>query len=203
MEFGSKKFEQEGRESRITEPGSPDQVAMFVDLERCIGCFGCEVSCKLEHDLPVGPRRMRVMQVGPKEAGGKLMTLYLPMNCMHCEKPACVEVCPTGAMQKRSDGIVFVDEKVCIGCKSCIIACPSGSPQYNAKTGKVTKCDYCMERVDAGLWPSCATKCAMKALSFGNINELSTVTREKMARRFGEMFFAEKEAKENLVKIKR
>ncbi|NOZ82966.1 MAG: 4Fe-4S dicluster domain-containing protein, partial [Euryarchaeota archaeon] len=100
---------------------------MLIDLKRCIGCFSCETSCKLEHELEMGPRLIRVIQVGPREIRGRIRTLYIPMPCFHCSPAACVESCPTGAMQKRSkDGIVFVDSEKCIGCKRCMQACPFG-----------------------------------------------------------------------------
>ncbi|MDI6800280.1 MAG: 4Fe-4S binding protein [Actinomycetota bacterium] len=184
--FAEKSVDIEGRESRVTLRGSSDQWNMIHDQERCIGCFGCEVHCKLEHNVPVGPRLVRMMQVGPKMVGGKLKTAFLTMRCNHCEKAACTQVCPTGAMQKRDDGIVFSDENACIGCKACIEACPFGAPQFNPQTKKIIKCDYCMERVDRGLWPACATKCAAKALYFGDVNELSTIMRERTAREVAE-----------------
>jgi DMSO reductase iron-sulfur subunit len=184
--FAQKSLPIEGREARVTLRGVSNRWDMIHDIERCIGCFGCEVHCKLEHDLPVGPRLVRVMQVGPKVVGGKLKTVFVAMRCFHCEKPVCVSVCPTEAMQKRQDGIVFVDEGTCIGCKTCIEACPYGAPQFNPKTKKVVKCDYCKDRVDRGLWPACATKCSAKALYFGDINELSTIQRQRRAREIAE-----------------
>lgn len=186
MEEGfGKKVHIEGREARVTLKGGA-QWQMIHDEERCIGCFGCEVHCKLEHDLPVGPRRIRIIQVGPKVVGGRLKTVFVAMRCFHCERPACVSVCPTSAMQKRDDGIVWVDEDACIGCLVCIEACPYGAPQFNPKTNKITKCDYCKDRVDKGLWPSCATKCSSKALYFGDINKFLTITRERKARLIAE-----------------
>lgn len=176
-----------GRQSRTTlESGNTPMYHMFHDAERCIMCYSCEVHCKLENNLPVGPRLIRMIQVGPKVVGGRLKSQFVYLSCHHCDPAACVSACPTGAMQKRADGIVFVDEKACIGCKTCITACPWGSPQYNPKTKKVVKCNYCMERVDRGLWPACAQMCATHCLYFGNINEYASVLRERYARRIAE-----------------
>ena len=76
---------------------------------------------------------------------------FVFMPCYHCEDPWCVRACPTGAMQKREkDGIVFVESPLCVGCKSCIAACPWGVPQWDPATNKVVKCDYCKDRIDVG-----------------------------------------------------
>ncbi|STP19912.1 anaerobic dimethyl sulfoxide reductase subunit B [Escherichia coli] len=75
---------------------------------------------------------------------------YLSISCNHCDDPACTKVCPSGAMHKREDGFVVVDEDVCIGCRYCHMACPYGAPQYNAEKGHMTKCDGCYSRVARG-----------------------------------------------------
>lgn len=161
---------------------TPDHLSMYVDLKRCIGCFACETSCKHEHDLPMGPRLMRLIQVGPKKVGRHTKTIYYPMNCFHCGNAPCIPACPTGAMIKREDnGIVFVDSDKCIGCKQCIQACPFGAPQYDTRSGKVIKCDFCMDRVDKGLQPACVVKCSADCLYFGNWDYISTYMREKQA----------------------
>jgi Fe-S-cluster-containing dehydrogenase component len=131
---------------------------LFQDTKKCIGCHACEVQCKANKNLPIGPRLCQIVQVGPKMIGGLPRAAYIFMPCFHCENPWCVAACPTGAMQQRSsDGIVFVDHSLCVGCKTCISACPWGAPQWNPETGRVVKCDYCMDRVDQGLKPACVT----------------------------------------------
>ncbi len=141
-----------------------------VNAADCIGCFSCAVACKLEHDFPAGPRPFKVIQAGPLagegEAGDDRMH-FLPVTCYHCDRPACVAACPTGAMQKRHDGIVFSDIDLCIGCQTCAAACPFGVPELNPANGKIAKCDGCRDRVDVGLWPACAMACPTDALLFG------------------------------------
>jgi Fe-S-cluster-containing dehydrogenase component len=91
-------------------------------------------------------------------------------------------------MQKRSkDGIVFVDSNLCVGCKSCMSACPWGAPQWNSETGKVVKCDYCMERVDAGLKPACVTICTTHCLHFEEAEKMPAIRRERYARNVAEL----------------
>jgi Fe-S-cluster-containing dehydrogenase component len=140
----------------------------LADATRCIGCSGCEAACALEHELPAGPRPVRVIRLGPWGDGDALTLSFQPTSCCHCERPACVLACPTGAMQKRADGIVFSDLTVCIGCQTCAVACPFGVPQLNPATGRIAKCDGCRARVDQGLWPACTLKCPTGALLFGS-----------------------------------
>ena len=153
------------------------------DVKKCIGCHACAVACKSHKDLPVGPKISQIIPVGPTMVGGLPRATYTFLHCFHCEKPWCVDACPTGAMQKRpSDGIVFVDPELCVGCKVCMSACPWGVPQWNPETRKAVKCDYCMDRVDQGLDPACVTVCTTRCLDFGTPNELRPVKRERYAR---------------------
>ena len=156
---------------------------LFHDSAKCIGCLSCEVHCKTNKRLPVGPRLCRVLQVGPKMVNNIPKVDFVFMPCYHCDRPWCVAACPTGAMQKRAkDGIVFVDETLCVGCKACMRACPWGAPQWNPETGKAVKCDYCMDRVDAGLKPACVTKCVTHCLHFGQPAAMVDARRERHAK---------------------
>lgn len=156
---------------------------IFQDQKRCIGCHACEVHCKTEHDVPIGLRYVRIIPVGPRVINGVPRVHFVFMPCFHCEKPWCTAVCPTGAMQKRaSDGIVFVEPSLCVGCKCCITACPWGAPQWNPTIGKVQKCDSCKDRVDAGLEPACVTGCTTSALRWVTPEEASRLKRERFAR---------------------
>ncbi len=160
--------------------GIGQSMGFLINLDRCTGCRSCEISCKMEHELPAGPiRPMRVMELGPEKVGEKLHYDFIPMNCFHCGNAPCIEACPTGAMQKRDDGIVFVDRESCIGCKQCIKTCPFGAPQYDPASGKIEKCDLCMHRIDAGLVPACSSKCPTNAILVGNILELGKLAVEQ------------------------
>ena len=153
------------------------------DEANCIGCLACEVHCKTNKDLGAGPDPCKVIALGPFDVDGHPRMRFVFMPCFHCEDPWCVRACPTGAMQKREkDGIVFVESPLCIGCKSCIAACPWGTPQWDPATNKVVKCDYCKDRVDVGLQPACVTKCVTGCLSFGVADEVPDPRRERYAR---------------------
>ncbi len=160
----------------------------LAEASRCMGCFGCEAACKMEHDLPAEPRTIRVIQVGPRGEGEDLVMSFQPTSCCHCDQPACVLACPAGAMQKRADGIVFSDLEKCIGCQTCAVACPFGHPQLNTANGKIAKCDGCRDRVDQGLWPACVQKCPTGTLIFGSparaVQEIRTKEALKVAMTF-------------------
>jgi Fe-S-cluster-containing dehydrogenase component len=111
-----------------------------------------------------------------------------PTTCCHCDRPACVLACPTGAMQQREDGVVFSDLEICIGCQTCAIACPFGVPQLNPASGKICKCDSCKDRIDQGLWPACALSCPTGALVFGEPTRVVQEIRQREALRVARSF---------------
>jgi len=156
---------------------------LFQDTKRCVNCRACEVQCKVNKQLPAGPRPTQIVTVGPKMVGGLPRAAYIFMSCFHCAEPWCVAACPTKAMQKRpEDGIVFVDHETCVGCKACVRACPWGAPQWHKEARKVVKCDYCKDRVDQGLKPACVTVCISGSLSFGeDVHELTEIRRIRHA----------------------
>nr|EFV8729252.1 dimethylsulfoxide reductase, chain B [Shigella sonnei] len=155
------------------------QYGFFIDSSRCTGCKTCELACKDYKDLTpeVSFRRIYEYAGGDwQEDNGvwhqNVFAYYLSISCNHCEDPACTKVCPSGAMHKREDGFVVVDEDVCIGCRYCHMACPYGAPQYNETKGHMTKCDGCYDRVAEGKKPICVESCPLRALDFGPIDEL-------------------------------
>jgi len=145
---------------------------MVIDLLKCIGCYGCQMSCKAEHATPPGVTLARV-EVSETGTYPNVTRVNLPLLCMQCNNPPCESVCPTKATQQRADGIVWVDEEKCIGCKYCMIACPYGARYFVEDTnayfgdqgltpyetagyahhrpGVVQKCDYCRHRLDDGM----------------------------------------------------
>lgn len=159
------------------------QYAFHFDASACNGCKACTIACKSKNDLPVGITWRRVYEYG---GGGWVQdkedrNLMIPNNiyayamsvaCMHCEKPLCAEVCPTGAITKGEDGIVVIDAEKCIGCRYCEWACPYGAPQFDEEAGNMTKCDMCQDLVEQGMVPDCVSSCVMRALDFGELEEM-------------------------------
>jgi NADH-dependent fumarate reductase subunit E len=146
-----------------------EKYVMLMDIDRCIGCMSCEVACKQEKSLfQEGPRPIKVLRFEHYEE--EQISYFMPMNCFHCDVAPCVYACPTSAMTKRDDGLVFVRDNLCIGCKACVIACPFGAISFNPETEKVVKCDFCINRLEKGLLPSCVTKCTTNCLYFVKID---------------------------------
>ena len=147
------------------------RLGFYFNQEHCLGCRACQVACKDRFDLEIGVffRRVRSFETGTYPNA----TLYhYSSACNHCETPACVANCPTGSMQKADDGTVIYDESLCIGCDTCITECPYGVPVILADKGVVGKCDSCKAFRDAGLNPVCVDACPVRALDFGDLDEL-------------------------------
>lgn len=176
---------------------------MVINLTRCVGCYACVAACKQEHFLGRDVAWNRVVIFETAELNKQIY----PTLCNHCREPHCVEVCPTGATQQREDGIVWVDQDKCIGCRSCILNCPyqvrvfneepkeyfpgQGKTPYEEMREKlypnqldtVSKCVFCMERVDPGLekglkpgvdkeaTPACVNICPGEARIFGDLDD--------------------------------
>jgi Fe-S-cluster-containing dehydrogenase component len=120
------------------------------------------------------------------------MTLHFPRSCLHCETPACVTVCPTGASYKRAeDGIVLVDEDKCIGCKLCSWACPYGAREYSPVEGVMKKCTLCIDRIyneklpEAEREPACVQVCPTRARHFGDLGDPESKVSKLVAERGG------------------
>lgn len=155
------------------------QLTLYVDTKRCMGCRACETACKLEHSLPAGPRYTMVTETEVEEDGvDKLM--FLPTPCLHCGDAPCMKACPTGAINKRSDGIVLVNQKKCIGCHECLWSCPFGIPQFGTN-GRMEKCTLCVHQIDDGGRPACVSACSAEAILYGSAEEISETLRKRYA----------------------
>lgn len=148
------------------------QLGFYVNLERCIGCRSCEATCDVTWNTPVGVSWRRV---GTVEGGDfpDFHRIFLSLACNHCDLPVCAWACPTRAYTKReTDGVVLVDPDRCIGCKMCIWACPYGAPQFDPVRRVVTKCHFCLPRLEKGQPPMCVETCPYEALDYGPMDEL-------------------------------
>lgn len=144
----------------------------YFNQDACVGCRTCQVACKDKNDLPIGIiyRKVDSFETGEFPTA---MLYHLTHSCNHCENPACVANCPTGAMYiDEEDGTTQHDDEVCIGCETCVKSCPYEVPQYLPELKITGKCDACLELRKKGEENMCVAACPMRALEFGDIDEL-------------------------------
>ena len=151
------------------------QYAIVTDLNKCVGCLACSVACKAVNSVPIGSFWNKVLRIGPNKKGGSAgypdtELYFLPVQCQHCENPACVDVCPTEASHKTADGTVQIDKEKCIGCQFCAMACPYGVRYLNEEERVVEKCTLCEQKVAQGELPQCVAQCGGMARFFGDLD---------------------------------
>jgi Fe-S-cluster-containing dehydrogenase component len=150
---------------------------MVIDLKSCSGCKACMTACKANHDIPFGEHEGReYYRIWPLEielgAYPYVIRNMTPMLCMQCQDPPCVDACPVpGAIYRREDGIVLVDQEKCDGCKLCLAACPYGALYSRADKGVVDKCTFCFEGLAEGFKPECVKACTADAMFFGDLDD--------------------------------
>lgn len=149
------------------------QDALVIDLDRCIGCRGgCQVACKNEHGIALGDARSHLYQMGPTGTYPDLEMYFLPVMCQQCADAPCAAVCPTGACYKSErDGVVYIDKDICVGCESCVRACPYGAVYVSREMRVADKCDLCAERREAGEAPACVRNCSGQAIRCGDVHD--------------------------------
>ena len=181
---------------------------LAINTGRCIGCHTCANACKMQNNVPMGMLWNRVLTEGCDIVDGavgqypNVSRAYLPVACQHCENPACLRVCPTGATHKDELGRVEIDYGKCIGCRTCMAACPYNARVFNWNEprrdpdfnygdadvpvrgkGVVEKCTLCKERTDRGDEPMCVVCCPTKARIYGDLDdpdsEVSRAIRER------------------------
>lgn len=165
---------------------------MVIDLRRCVGCYGCQLSCKAENGTPPGVFFARLLK---QEEGTypSVRQVFLPVLCNHCTDAPCVGVCPTEASHYCEGGIVDIDADKCVGCRACMMACPYNNRYFNGErawyfgeagptpyetarserhqTGVVMKCNFCQPRLAEGKLPACVANCPASARYFGDLDD--------------------------------
>ena len=172
----------------------------IIDNRKCIGCHACTTACKSEHDVAVGVNRTYVKQVEKGEFPDT-RRIFSVMRCNHCTDAPCVEICPTEALFTREDGIIDFDNNRCIGCKSCMQACPYDALYIDPDTHTAAKCNYCAHRVDVGREPACVTVCPEHAIIAGDMENPKTEISQLLARQQVKVRKPEKGTNPNLFYI--
>ncbi|HEU5381420.1 MAG TPA: 4Fe-4S dicluster domain-containing protein [Ktedonobacteraceae bacterium] len=155
--------------------------AFVIDQRKCIGCHACTVACKAEHDVPIGVYRTWVKYIEKGEFPNS-RRYFLVNRCNHCDDAPCVKICPTRALYKRPDGIVDFDAQRCIGCKSCMQACPYDALYIDPYSHTAAKCNYCAHRTEVGLEPACVVVCPEHAIIAGDLHNPASEIAQIVAR---------------------
>jgi len=176
-----------------------EHYAMLTDITRCIGCRRCEAACNTTNQLPAQPTSFEdksvfeehrrtddttytvVNRYADPRTGGPV---YRKIQCNHCLEPACASACPVGALKKSPDGPVLYNEKVCIGCRYCMTACPFYILTFeydDPVRPAIQKCFMCQStRIAKGEMPACATECPVEAITFGRRGDLIDNARQRI-----------------------
>ena len=152
----------------------------LIDQSKCIGCHACSTACKSENQVPLGVYRTWVKYT---ETGTypDVRRRFQVTRCNHCANPPCVRICPVSAMYQRNDGIVEFDPSICIGCKSCMQACPYDSIYLDPETNTAAKCHFCAHRIEVGLEPACVVVCPEHAILAGDLNDPASEISRQLA----------------------
>lgn len=163
----------------------------YIDNKGCYGCMTCSMAC-ITTRIP-GNRATYMRRVADILLDERQAYSFLSMSCNHCEEPACLANCPVGAYEKLDNGIVKQDHQLCIGCQTCVRACPYAAPVYDEEEGKTYKCDMCYELQEQGELPACVQACPGANLAVGDMDDL------KKSRTYDYVSDADVETKPNFV----
>ncbi len=187
-----------------TFEGYPNSMGVLVDLSRCVGCRSCEAACNKEQHLPEPelpfndfsvfdemhhgqkrrPDETRYTVVNSYAIPGREHPLFRKIQCNHCQEPACLTSCFVNAYTKTPEGAVIYNADVCVGCRTCMIACPFNIPTFRYSSAfhpRIMKCIFCYDtRLTKGLPPACVEACPQEALTFGRRTDLLEVGRQRI-----------------------
>jgi formate dehydrogenase iron-sulfur subunit len=174
---------------------------VLVDITKCVGCESCVVACRLYNGLneatgmnngsgkeqpaakELAPDRWTVVKEFRVDKSGEPVRRFVKKQCFHCLEPACASACFAKALQKTPEGPVVYNEKLCVGCRYCMLACPFGVLRFEWDKAfpRVLKCQMCLSRVAKDQMPACASVCPTGALTFGERDKLIAEAKSRIA----------------------
>lgn len=185
--------------------GYPESMGVLVDLTKCVGCRSCEAACNKEQGLPAPDKPFDDLSVFDEHRHGGLKRrtdeksytvvnrydipekgepVYRKFQCNHCNEPACLTSCFVNAYTKTKEGAVIYNPKVCVGCRTCMIACPFYVPAYSYSSPInpiVKKCIMCYDtRLKFGKPPACVEACPREVMTFGKRVDLIKMGNQKI-----------------------
>lgn len=150
-----------------------ERVSLYVNQKNCMGCHACEIACKQEHGMHVGPHLIRVLERAPK---------FIPIYCRQCGNAPCQKACPVDAIVTNDQGIVMVVQENCIGCRVCVDACPFGAMAFDEGTALAMNCDVCVHRLAVGKEPACMSICPTRCITLtGSKKSVAAVFERRVA----------------------
>jgi Fe-S-cluster-containing dehydrogenase component len=138
------------------------------------------VACKEEHNIAVGVNRTWVKYI-EKGRYPDTRRHFAVLRCNHCDDAPCIEICPTVALFRRPDGIVDFDHERCIGCKSCMQACPYDALYIDPDRNTAAKCNFDASRVEMGYKPACEVVCPTQAILSGDLDDSNSIISKRIA----------------------
>jgi len=164
------------------------KLAMVIDSSRCINCKACTLACKTANSVPTGEWRNWIKTALPANPEQSTSSGYpsrgdfQPGACMHCQNATCVDACPTGATSRNKEtNEVTINKVLCIGCGSCLRACPYDARYLPPELHVADKCDYCVSRRDQNIPPACANTCPTHARVFGDLDDPASEASQRLA----------------------
>jgi len=152
--------------------------SMVIRQNRCVDCEKCVEACAKTNHVPSYGFRTTILEQQKVMAPGKVERIFVPVLCNQCNRPPCVRVCPTKATYKdKKTGIVMMEKKKCIGCKTCMAACPYNARYFDeAGPRAVDKCNFCYDtRLSKGeKLTACSAACPAKVRVFGNLADINS-----------------------------